>query len=130
MRWSVVSPLRIVLLDDHALIRDALKIRLTLEPDFNVLGVYSTSKGLIEGLREQEADLLVLDYQLTEGELDGLRLIQLVRSHYPTLRIVIYSSSERPATVNMSIRAGANGFVGKSQETDELLRAIRMVALD
>lgn len=130
MRWSVVSPLRIVLLDDHALIRDALKIRLSLEPDFKVVGVYSTSKTLIEGLRDQEADLLVLDYQLTEGELDGLRLIQMVRGHYPNLRIVIFSSSERPATVNMSIRAGANGFVGKSQETDELLRAIRMVALD
>ncbi|WP_438866553.1 response regulator [Pseudomonas sp. L1(2025)] len=130
MRWSVVSPLRIVLLDDHALIRDALKIRLSLESDFKVLGVYSNSKGLIEGLRDQEADLVVLDYQLTDGELDGLRLIQMVRNHYPKLRIVIYSSSERPATVNMSIRAGANGFVGKSQETDELLRAIRMVALD
>lgn len=130
MRWSVISPLRIVLLDDHALIRDALKIRLSLESDFKVLGVHSTSRDLIEGLRNQEADLVILDYQLNEDELDGLRLIQLVRGHYPDLRIVIFSSSERPATVSMSIRAGANGFVGKSQETDELLRAIRVVALD
>lgn len=130
MRWSVISPLRIVLLDDHALIRDALKVRLSLEPDFKVLGAYSTSRELIDGLRDLNADLVVLDYQLTDGELDGLRLIQMLRSHYPHLRIVIYSSFERPATVSMSIRGGANGFVGKSQETDELLRAIRMVALD
>ncbi|EIK71380.1 transcriptional regulator, LuxR family [Pseudomonas synxantha BG33R] len=59
-----------------------------------------------------------------------MRLIQMVRAHYPNLRIVIFSSSERPATVSMSIRAGANGFVGKSQETGELLRAIRMLALE
>jgi two-component system capsular synthesis response regulator RcsB len=130
MRWSVVSPLRIVLVDDHALIRDALKIRLSLEPDFKVVGIHATSRELMDGLREHPADLIVLDYQLSDGELDGLRLIQLVHNHYPELRIVIFSSLERPATVNMSIRAGANGFVGKSQETDELLRAIRMVALN
>lgn len=130
MRWSVISPLRIALLDDHALIRDALKIRLSLETDFKVTGVYSTSRDLLEGLRSQSTDLLILDYQLADAEIDGLRLIQSIRTQHPDLRIVIFSSVERPATVNMCIRAGANGFVGKSQETDELLRAVRMAALD
>ncbi|WP_339519808.1 response regulator transcription factor [Pseudomonas proteolytica] len=130
MQWSVVSPLRILLLDDHALIREALKVRLNNEADFRVVGVYSGSQELLAGLRSEPADLLVLDYQLTDGELDGLRLIQLLRSHYPELRILIFSSVERPATVNMAIRAGANGFFGKSQATEELVKAIRMVALD
>ncbi|MGF6401537.1 two-component system capsular synthesis response regulator RcsB [Pseudomonas frederiksbergensis] len=130
MKWSVVSPLRIVLLDDHALIREALKVRLSTESDFKVVGVYSGSAELLEVLRSEKADLLILDYQLSDGELDGLRLIQLLRSHYPELRILIFSSVERPATVNMAIRAGANGFFGKSQETEELIRAIRTVALD
>ncbi|WP_073521745.1 response regulator transcription factor [Pseudomonas fluorescens] len=130
MQWSVVSPLRILLLDDHALIREALKVRLNNEADFRVVGVYSGSAALLAGLRSEEADLLVLDYQLTDGELDGLRLIQLLRSHYPDLRILIFSSVEQPATVNMAIRAGANGFFGKSQKTEELMKAIRMVALD
>ncbi|AIB38770.1 response regulator transcription factor [Pseudomonas simiae] len=130
MQWSVVSPLRILLLDDHALIREALKVRLNNEADFRVVGVYSGSPELLEGLRSEKADLLVLDYQLADGELDGLRLIQLLRSHYPSLRILIFSSVERPATVNMAIRAGANGFFGKSQATEELVKAIRMVALD
>ncbi|MGR2708149.1 response regulator transcription factor [Pseudomonas sp. AU10] len=125
-----MSPLRIALLDDHALIRDALKIRLSLEVDFKVTSIYKASRELIEGLDAQPADVLVLDYQLADGELDGLRLIQSVRARHPDVRIVIFSSLERPATVNMCIRAGANGFVGKSQETDELLKAIRMAALD
>ncbi|MBT2375389.1 response regulator transcription factor [Pseudomonas fluorescens] len=128
MKWSIVSPLQIALLDDHALIREALKIRLSTESDFRVTGVYAGSAELLEGLRRERADLLVLDYQLSEGELDGLRLIQLLRSHYPEMRILIFSSVERPATVNMAIRAGANGFFGKSQETEELMRAIRIVA--
>ena len=130
MRWSVASPLRIILLDDHALIREALEIRFSLEADFKVQGVCSTSRELLESLNRAEADLVVLDYQLADADIDGLRLIQSVRRRHPSIRIVIYSSSEKPATVNMSLRAGANGFVGKSQPTDELLRAIRMVALD
>lgn len=130
MRWPAVSPLRIALLDDHALIRDALKIRLSLEADFSVTGIYTTSRELTEGLRTQVTDLLVLDYQLSAGELDGLRLIQSIHLQHPNLRIVIYSAAENPATINMCIRAGAKGFVGKSQETDELLRAIRMAVQD
>ena len=130
MRWSVASPLRIILLDDHALIREALEIRFSLEADFKVQGVYSTSRELLDSLNRAEADLVVLDYQLADADIDGLRLIQSVRRRHPSIRIVIYSSSEKPATVNMSLRAGANGFVGKSQPTDELLRAVRMVALD
>lgn len=130
MRWSVASPLRIILLDDHALIREALEVRFSLEADFKVQGVYSTSRELLDSLSRAEADLVVLDYQLADADIDGLRLIQSVRRRHPSIRIVIYSSSEKPATVNMSLRAGANGFVGKSQPTDELLRAIRMVALD
>jgi len=125
-----MSPLRIALLDDHALIRDALKIRLSLEVDFKVTGAYKTSRELIEGLQSQPADLLILDYQLADGELDGLRLITSVRTRHPDVRIVIFSSMERPATVSLCIRAGANGFVGKTQETDELLKAVRMAALD
>ncbi|KTC44554.1 LuxR family transcriptional regulator [Pseudomonas fluorescens ABAC62] len=130
MKWSVVSPLRVSLLDDHAVIRDALKIRLSLEADLKVVGVYGNSRDLIEGLRDSQTDLLLLDYQLGDGEIDGFRLIQTIRIQFPTLRIIIFSSAEKAATVSMCIRAGVNGFVGKSQETDELLKAIRTVALD
>lgn len=130
MRWSAMSPLRIAVLDDHALIRDALKIRLSLEPDFKVTGVYATSRDLTKGLHTHSTDVLILDYQLDDGEIDGLRLIHSIHTQHPDLRIVIFSSAERPATVNMCIRAGANGFVGKTQETDELLKAVRMAALE
>lgn len=130
MKWSVVTPLRIALLDDHALIREALKVRLSMESDFKIIGVFSGSPALLAALRVQAPDLLVLDYQLREDELDGLRLIELLRSHYPEMRILVFSSIERPATVNMAIRAGVGGFFGKSQETEHLVRAIRTVALD
>lgn len=130
MRWSKISPLRIALLDDHALIREALKVRFAREADFEVAGAYGTSREAIEGLRTQPADLLILDYQLADGEIDGLRLIQSIHAQHPSVRILIFSSLERLATINMCIRAGASGFVGKSQETDDLLKAVRDVARD
>jgi DNA-binding NarL/FixJ family response regulator len=128
MQWSRKPPIRIALLDDHTLIREALSMRISAESDFNLQGVYSTSTDLLNAMRRNTFDLLVLDYQLSDGELDGLRLIGLIRQRYPDLRIVIFSSVERPATVHMSIRTGANGFVGKSQNTDDLIKAIRMAA--
>lgn len=128
MQWSVVTPLRIAVLDDHSLIRLALNARLKRENDFSVVGVFSASADLISALREIEIDLLVLDYQLHDGELDGLHLIRLLRKQYPKLLILISSSAEKPAIVNLSIGAGANGFLGKSQPVDDLVVAIRTVA--
>lgn len=128
MQWSIVTPLRVAVLDDHSLIRLALNERLTREADLSVVGVFCGSAELISALREVEVDLLVLDYQLHDGELDGLNLIRLLRKQYPDLLILISSSAEKPAIVNLSIGAGANGFLGKSQPVDDLIVAIRTVA--
>lgn len=128
MQWSVVSPLRIALLDDHSLIRAALKTHLSLEADFDVVGVFSGSSDLISALRELKVDLLVLDYQLRDSELDGFNLIRLLRVQYPKLGILISSSAEKPAIVNLAIGAGANGFLGKSQPVEDLIVAVRTVA--
>ncbi|EKL9830513.1 response regulator transcription factor [Vibrio alginolyticus] len=128
MQWSSKPKIRIALLDDHTLIREALSVRLSAEHDFDVQGIYSTSTELLNAMRLKTFDLLVLDYQLSDGELDGLRLISLIRQRYPALQIVIFSSAERSATVQMSIRAGAAGYVGKSQSTDDLIKVIRVAA--
>ena len=114
MQFSVVTPLRVAVLDDHSLIRLALNSRLSRETDLAVVGVYSGSAELISALRVLTIDLLVLDYQLQDGELDGLNLIRLLRKQYPQLLILISSSAEKPAIVKLAIGAGANGFFGKS----------------
>ena len=116
MKWSVVSPLKIAVLDDHSLIQLALKSRLSRESDFNVVGVYANSGDLLAALREIEVDLLVLDYLLGDQELDGLSLLRMIRKRHPGMLILISSSAEKPAVVNLTLQSGANGFFGKSQE--------------
>ncbi|WP_371365433.1 response regulator [Pseudomonas sp. QL9] len=128
MKWSVVSPLRIAVLDDHSLIQLALKLRLSREADFKVVGVYSNSRDLLTALENIEVDLLILDYVLGDSELDGLSLVRMIRRRFPDLYILIASSAEKPSVVNLTLNAGANGFFGKSEHVELLLEAVRKVA--
>lgn len=128
MKWSVMTPLRIAVLDDHSLIQLALELRLSREADFKVVGVYSNSRELLDALPSIEADLLILDYVLGDNELDGLNLVQMVRRRFPDLCILISSSAEKPSVVNLTLNAGANGFFGKSEDVELLVEAVRKVA--
>ncbi|RMH82368.1 DNA-binding response regulator [Pseudomonas sp. AOB-7] len=128
MKWSVMSPLRIAVLDDHSLIQLALQLRLSREADFKVVGVYSNSRDMFAELDSIEVDLLILDYVLGDNELDGLNLVRMVRRRFPELYILISSSAEKPSVVNLTLNAGANGFIGKSEDVELLLEAVRKVA--
>ncbi|MDX9681945.1 response regulator transcription factor [Pseudomonas protegens] len=128
MSLAVNKPLRIAVLDDHALIRMAMQLQLQSMADFQLVGLYASSGELISALRDTELDLLVLDYQLQECDLDGLRLIRLLRNKYPHLLILVSSATETPFFVKQIIDIGANGFLGKSQSLDDLIPAIRTVA--
>lgn len=130
MKWSTQSPLRVALLDDHPLIRNGFAARMAQEGDLDMVALYASSRELMAQLKTLIVDVLVLDYSLQQDELDGLNLIRLVRIRYPKVRILVSSATESPAIISMSLRAGARGFIGKSRDMDELLGAIRRVALD
>lgn len=128
MKWSNQSPLRVAALDDHALIREGFRNQIALERDIELIAMYSSSRSLLEGLRLHIVDVLVLDYSLQRDELDGLNLIRLLRIRFPEVRILVFSATESLAIISLSLRAGAAGFIGKSQEVKELVRAVRIVA--
>ncbi|MCP1573514.1 LuxR family transcriptional regulator [Herbaspirillum rubrisubalbicans] len=127
MTWKVGSKMRIALLDDHAVVRYGLAKRLAEEPDFSVIGAFATSKELMTALRAEPADLLLIDYSLGSNDIDGLNLIRALRVRFPRSKILVTSAHSSPATVVMAMKAGARGFVGKSQELSELILAIRAI---
>jgi DNA-binding NarL/FixJ family response regulator len=120
---------RIALLDDHAVVRYGLAGRLSEEPDFQVVGMFSSSKEMMAALRSTPVDLLLIDYSLGNNDIDGLNLIRALKVRFPASRILVSSSHYNPATVALAMKAGARGFVGKSQELTELIQAIRTVSL-
>lgn len=123
-----MKPIRIAILDDHAVVRHGLANTLAAESDFEVIGVYEKSRDLIAGLGRVPADLLLLDFSLSPDELDGVSLIRALRIKFPGCHILVLSAHYDPATVGLAMRVGARGFVGKSEDMEQLVKAIRKVA--
>jgi len=123
-----MKPIRIALLDDHAVVRHGLANTLAAEANFEVVGIYERSRDLIAGLATAPADLLLLDFSLSPEELDGVSLIRALRVKFPDSHILVLSTHHDPATVGLAMRVGARGFVGKGEDMGQLVKAIRKVA--
>lgn len=123
-----MNRLKIALLDDHAIVRHGLIDRLQQEPDFEVVGVYARSRDAMAGLALAPAEVLLLDFVLGPSELDGILLIRALRVKHPLCRILIFSAHHDAATVILALRVGARGFLGKGEDIDRLVNAVRLVA--
>lgn len=120
--------IRIVLLDDHTVVRHGLSARLLEEVDFRIVGAYATSKELMADLEKLQVDVFVIDYALGEEDIDGLHLVRALLKRLPGCNVLVSSAYYNAATVALALRAGAKGYVGKGQALDELVNAIRTVA--
>ncbi|KEZ06633.1 LuxR family transcriptional regulator [Burkholderia sp. MSh2] len=120
--------IQVVILDDHAVVQHGIASYLAEKTGIQVAASFAKSRDLIRWLEANHADVVLLDYTLGPGEIDGLNLVKLVNTRFPDSRILMTSSSDTPATVNMTMRAGALGFFGKSENLSELAHAIRVVA--
>jgi two-component system capsular synthesis response regulator RcsB len=125
---SLNQRLRVALLDDHAAILHGLTARLAQERDIDIVGAFSGSQEMINVLQSAPADFLLIDYALGHNDIDGHNLIRLLRIRFPKAKIIVTSAHDNQATVTLAIQAGASGFVGKGQDLDDLVTAIRTVA--
>lgn len=128
MHNNTPTRIRVAILDDHAVVRYGIALRLSQEPDLAVVGNYENSRSMVAGLRTVAADVLLVDYSLGPSELDGVSLIRALRLKFPQSHVLVFSSLYHPATVALALRVGARGFVGKTQDMNKILYAIRTVA--
>jgi two-component system capsular synthesis response regulator RcsB len=124
---SLNRRIRVALLDDHAAILHGLAARLAQESDIDIVGAFSGSQEMIRALQAAPADFLLIDYALGHNDIDGHNLIRLLRIRFPKAKIIVTSAHDNQATVMLAIQAGASGFVGKGQDLDDLVAAIRTV---
>ncbi|MCT6591142.1 response regulator transcription factor [Pantoea dispersa] len=118
---------QIAVLDDHPLIGKAMQYRLAQEPQLDLAGAFAQRQQLMTFLQRQPIDILVLDYMLGEDQLDGLQMVKQLRLHYPQLKILVSSAVEKPAIVQLLLKAGVQGFVGKSHDQEVLIDAIHQI---
>ena len=118
--------IRLMIADDHAIVRSGLRQLLSLAPDISVGAEAVDGAQVLEGLRQQRPDLLLLDINMPG--LSGPDLITRIRSHWPTLPILVLSMHNEPQVAARVLKAGAHGYVTKDSEMEVLLGAIRRVA--
>lgn len=118
--------LKIVLVDDHPIVRAGFKQLLELEPDWEVTADVGTAQELAGVLLQSSCDVLVLDLSLPDG--DGLVMIRHLQASRPGLAIVVLSMHDGALYVQDAMAAGAKGYVTKRSGPDELIDAIRAVA--
>jgi two-component system response regulator NreC len=120
------SPLTIVIADDHAVVRDGLRMMLEAEADFSVVGEASDLDETHALLLDRAPSVLVLDLHM--GRELSLGMLSTLRGASPTSAIVILTMDDDPAFAQQAWAAGAAGYVLKEASRADLVRAIRMVS--
>ncbi|MCZ8253297.1 MAG: response regulator transcription factor [Hylemonella sp.] len=118
--------IRLMIADDHAIVRSGLRQLLSLAPDISVASEAVDGAQVLEGLRRELPDLLLLDINMPG--LSGPDLIVRIKSHWPALPILVLSMHNEGQVAARVLKAGASGYVTKDSEMEVLLGAIRRVA--
>lgn len=119
-----------MLVDDHAVVRAGYRRLLEMEEDMRVVaehGQADEAYAMLGRLLPGGLDALVLDLSMPDG--GGLSLLRRVHQRWPLLQVLVFSMHDNPAMVRQALKAGAAGYVTKSNEPEVLVRALRRVAL-
>ncbi len=117
--------IRIVLADDHDVVRAGQRALLSSEPDFRVVGVAADGLEAVKVVEQLKPDVLVVDIAMPG--LNGIEVVARVRAASPRVAIVVFSMHSGQSHVAQAFRNGANGYVSKGAHAEELVRAIRAV---
>jgi len=123
------TTIRVLLADDQALIRGGFRVLIDSAPDLRVVGEAANGREAVELARSTRADVVVMDVRMPE--MDGLEATRAICADEDLagVKVLVVTTFEIDEYVVQALRAGASGFLGKGVEPDELLDAIRTVAL-
>ena len=120
---DTMSAIRILIADDHALVRESIRAILANQDDMEIVGTASDGNEAVQLALTHEPDVVVMDISMPT--MDGLHATELIHRAKEDTRIVILSMHVNAALVQQALRMGARGYVLKRRATDELPEAIR-----
>jgi two-component system, NarL family, response regulator NreC len=121
-----MKKLRILLADDHKVVRDGLRLLIDGQRDMRVVGEASNGKEALQQARELKPEVVVMD--LSMPELNGLQATERLKAERPEIKVVALTVHEDTSYLLQLCKAGAAGYVLKRSAGDDLIRAIRAVA--
>ena len=125
MNPSDVAPIRVVIVDDHALIREGVRALLASVPDMELVGEASSGRQAVTVTAETEPDVVLMDPHMADG--DGIDATRRIVASNPGVAVLVVSMLDDDTSVFAAMRAGARGYILKGAEPEELRRAIHGV---
>lgn len=123
---KLTSRIRLVLVDDHPLVRDGLRARLEVVPHIEVVGEAENGATALALAEQIRPDLMLVDIGMKE--MNGIQLTHELSQRYQTIRVLILSMHDSTACIASAVRAGARGYVLKDADSREIIAAIDAVA--
>ena len=118
-------PLRVMLVDDHEIVRDGIRAMLTTQEDVVVTAEAGTVREAVDEAERTRPDVVVMDVRLADGS--GIEATREIRANHPSTRVLMLTSFADDEALFASIMAGASGYVLKQVKSGDLMRAIRAV---
>ena len=117
------GPVRVLIADDHGLVRDGYKLMLEREEDLEVVGEASNGREAVELCRKLRPELVLMDVRMPE--MDGLEATRAIKGEFPTTSVLVVTTYDNPDYLFEAIEAGAAGYVLKDAPKSQLLDAVR-----
>jgi DNA-binding NarL/FixJ family response regulator len=116
---------RVLIVDDHPIVRQGLAQLLEQEEDLTVCGEASSAQSALEAIDRLEPNIVIVDILLKD--INGIELIKMIKSQFGKMPVLVMSMHDESLYAERSLRAGARGYIMKEEATDKMLTAIRKV---
>lgn len=120
-----VKPIRVLIVDDHPVVRTGLALMLKYEPDMAAIAEASHGLEAVQRFREHQPDVTLMDLRMPE--MDGVAAISAIRAEFGEARIILLTTYDGDEEIYQGLRTGAKGYLLKDASCEELLAAIRAV---
>ncbi len=120
-----MEPIKVLLVDDHEIVRNGIKMILENEPNIEVIGEASNGMEALDKIKMLHPDILILDIRMPV--LNGIELAQMIPEHAPGLKTLILSMHDDEEYITKTVESGAFGYVLKDASKDEFIKAIKTI---
>ncbi len=117
--------IRVVIVDDHGIVRQGLRVLLT-RPGIEVVGEVDSGNGAVEAARALQPDVMLLDIRMKDG--DGLQALPQIKAVSPCTSVIMLTTYANPGYLARAISNGASGYLSKETNPDQIVRAVKAAA--